>query len=339
MNTARRTEAARNGAEQGLICAFSLRPDQAPQAVEMTEVPAALGNTSGVVWIHLSASNAAARRWLRNSGRVPDEFVELIETHETRTQWQADGGTLTAVIPDIAFGETIDPSEVVTLWVYASPRLLVTARNHAARSADELRRQARQALDVPTGQALFARMIEVQLDLLRAWLTEAAGVLDQAEDRILIGDASAPRERLGVVRRHALHLRRYFAPARTLLNRALHAGADERGGLDGDAWRALNDEFAFVIDETTALYERAKILQEELASRLAEANGRNLYVLTITTIVFLPMTLLSGIFGMNIAGLPGVGEGASPAAFWWVLALIVASGLITFVLIRLRRMY
>ena len=62
------------------------------------------------------------------------------------------------------------------------------------------------------------------------------------------------------------------------------------------------------------LYERAKLLQEELASRLAENTGRNLYVLSILTAVLLPMTLVTGIFGMNVAGLPGL---SSQTSFWW----------------------
>jgi zinc transporter len=126
--------------------------------------------------------------------------------------------------------------------------------------------------------------------------------------RVLIGDVSAQCERLGHVRRHALHLRRQFTPTRIALHRALQQGADARGGMDAIAWRAVLDAFAFAIDEASAVHERAKILQEELASRLAEATSRNLYILTICTIVFLPMTLLTGVFGMNIAGVPGVGS-------------------------------
>jgi zinc transporter len=93
-----------------------------------------------------------------------------------------------------------------------------------------------------------------------------------------------------------------------------------------DAIRAEIDELSFLIDDVTELYERAKLLQEELASRVAEDTGRSLYVLAILSAVFLPMTLITGIFGMNVAGLPGLhGSGA----FWWVLLLIVVAGTVT----------
>ena len=93
-----------------------------------------------------------------------------------------------------------------------------------------------------------------------------------------------------------------------------------------------------MIDESVSLQERAKLLQEELSAQAAERTGRNLYVLTISTIILLPMTLVTGIFGMNIAGVPGVGDTATSAAFWWVMLLIVAVGLLTLLLLKLRKM-
>jgi len=52
----------------------------------------------------------------------------------------------------------------------------------------------------------------------------------------------------------------------------------------------------------------------------------------------LPMTLVTGIFGMNIAGVPGVGETVPNSAFWWVLLSILAVGALTLCFLKLRKM-
>ena len=88
-----------------------------------------------------------------------------------------------------------------------------------------------------------------------------------------------------VLRRLAMHLRRHFAPVRSALHRLLLMPGDSRGGIDADVWRAVHDDLAFAVDEASGAYERAKLLQEELSSRLAEATNRNLYVLTMWTII------------------------------------------------------
>ena len=48
--------------------------------------------------------------------------------------------------------------------------------------------------------------------------------------------------------------------------------------------------------------ERSRLLQEELRSRLGEATNRNLYLLSVVTTALLPITLITGVFGMNVGG-------------------------------------
>jgi zinc transporter len=159
--------------------------------------------------------------------------------------------------------------------------------------------------------------------------------LDDIEDEILAGNVKQQRAQLGRARRLCARLRREFAPERADLNRWLHHPGPAVDSEDREAMQACTDQLAFALEELAELYERAKLLQEELAARLAENTGRNLYVLSILTAVLLPMTLVTGIFGMNVAGLPGLRGGHS---FWWVMFLIVASGAVTLALLRWRKL-
>ena len=53
--------------------------------------------------------------------------------------------------------------------------------------------------------------------------------------------------------------------------------------------------------------------------RLAEQTNRQLRILSVLTALFLPPTLITGLFGMNVTGLP---FGAEGGGFWWVTAVI-----------------
>jgi zinc transporter len=127
-------------------------------------------------------------------------------------------------------------------------------------------------------------------------------------------------------------LRREFAPERGDLGRLLHRAAHPLQEADRAALESSVEALGFAIEEIAELYERAKLLQEELASRLAENTGRNLYVLSLLTAVLLPMTLITGVYGMNVAHLPGSGS------FPLVLLLILASGGITLAVLFWRRL-
>jgi zinc transporter len=73
-------------------------------------------------------------------------------------------------------------------------------------------------------------------------------------------------------------------------------------------------------------------MQDESTARMAEDTNRSLFVLTMVTVLALPINLVSGLFGMNVGGVPMAEE---DAGFWLMLLLIVAlTGLIGWALVR-----
>ena len=87
------------------------------------------------------------------------------------------------------------------------------------------------------------------------------------------------------------------------------------------------DRFETLADELEAIEQRETGLQAEIAAQLSEDTNRNLFVLSVVTVVLLPMTLITGVFGMNVAGLPGLQD---PEAFWWVMWTVVGAGVLCF---------
>ena len=76
------------------------------------------------------------------------------------------------------------------------------------------------------------------------------------------------------------------------------------------------------------------MLQEEIAGRLGKATNQNLYIVSLLTAIFLPITLITGIFGMNVGGLPGVDQ---DTGFVWVIGLMILTVVTSLVLLHWRR--
>jgi len=96
--------------------------------------------------------------------------------------------------------------------------------------------------------------------------------------------------------------------------------------------RQSSEEFSAVLTDMASLQERIKLLQEEIAAMINERNSKSLYTLTVFTVVALPINLIAGLFGMNVAGIP---LAEHPHGFWMVVALIlVISGAALWRLLR-----
>ena len=78
------------------------------------------------------------------------------------------------------------------------------------------------------------------------------------------------------------------------------------------------------------------MLHEEIAGRTAEATNRNLYFVSLLTAIFLPITLITGIFGMNVGGLPWVDE---HTGFLWVFGIMLLTALTSLILLHWRRFF
>jgi zinc transporter len=321
-------------AERGLICAF--RSD-AHGSVEITEsdIAGALQDPQAVTWLHFKLSDARARRWLLESELVPASLREILQEHDENRRVEAAGGGVLMVLSDFSYDTEADPSEVATLWCHASSRLFITVRLHPLKSPDVLRSRLRGGESAHSGVALLAQLIDVRTEQLRLLADQMLEQLNEIEDEIIAGNIRQQREQLGRTRRVCARLRRHFGPERSDWAKFMLRHATVLADEDRAWFASAIEDLGFAIEEISEVYERAKLLQEELASRLAENTGRNLYVLSILTAVFLPMTLVTGIFGMNVSGLPGLSD---PHAYWRVMLLIIASGAVTLAVLLWRRL-
>jgi len=321
--------------DNALICGFALREDAAPRELRAADIAPALLATDGVTWLHFSLANSRATHFLETTPLVPPGFKELLAARNTRPLIEAHTEGLLLAMNDLSFDRSPDSSEVATLWAFATPRLVISARSHPLRSADRLRQQLREGLHVANGIELIEHLFNLRIESLREESEDLAEQVHEVEDRILSGDVPEQRERLGRLRRRCSRLRRHFVYDRAALQKLVARPPGWFAPAANASLKEVADEFAFLLDGVDHLYERAKLLQEELSGWLAEETSKRLYVLSVLSAVILPMTFITGIFGMNVAGLPGT---SGDSSFWWTMLLIVAAGALTLGLLRWRKL-
>jgi zinc transporter len=315
-------------ADVGLIYGMQIPAAGALREIELADVDAALSGGAGVVWLHFNLSNARARALLTRAHFVPSGLQEIFRDNEVRRRVELIDRGVLAIISDLIFEVESEPAEVAPLWCFVSEHLFITARMHPLKTTDQLRAALRSGLRVQHAIELLAWILGQRTESLAQLTQDMSEQVSEIEDEILGGAIKEQRVQLGRIRRFCARTRRHFAPDRSAFLKLLQRHPALFSEPQAELIRAEIEALSFLTDEAAELYERAKLLQEELASRLAEDTGRNLYVLAILSAVFLPMTLITGIFGMNVSGLPGL---HSPAAFWLVMLLIVGVGVATLV--------
>lgn len=298
----------------GLIWGYRFAPDKPARPIATDEVGDFLAATGDgaqgeFLWLHFALSNQASERYLQRTLSLPDAFHESLHSEVGSTRLEFDAGYLVAVIHDVLFESSFDASEVGTSTLVIGPRLLVSVRLRPLRSIERLRDSVRAGQAFRSPVELLAHLLRDQADVLGDILRRSGLKVDGIEDRMLANRIAGDRKHLGALRRSLVRLQRLLAPEPTALFRLLNRPPSWISRGDVSDLQQATDEFSTAIGDSVALVERIRLIQEEMGAMINEQTGRTLFVLTVVTVLALPINLIAGLFGMNVGGIPLSGSG------------------------------
>jgi zinc transporter len=295
--------------QHGLICGYVFAGAAGGRSIGIDEALQWLGvdrgaGLAGFLWLHFNLADASAERWIETHLAPPREFFEALHAGSRSTRIEQAGGSLTAVVNDVAYEFSFDPSEIKTLWLAVNQRVVISARVHPLRSIDRLRLAVKEGQHFASTVSLLNHLLNDQGDVLVRIVREATLRVDGVEDSLLQGRLMHKRSELGKLRRVLVRLQRLLAAEPGALFRLLRDPLPWIAEHDLDGLRQATEEFSLVLRDLAALQERIKLLQEEMAAQVGEQTNRSVFTLTVVTVLALPINIIAGLLGMNVGGIP-----------------------------------
>lgn len=304
-----KTDISYGSDHSGLICGYLFSGSVSGQAIKSGDAlnwlltPEA-DRHDQFIWLHFNLTNASAEKWMRAHLSLPPAYFEALGDGSRSTRIEAADDSLIAVVNDVAFSFSFEPSEISTLWLAVSQNTLISARAHPLRSIDRLRQSAKTGSRFKSSVALLIHLMRDQGDVLLEIVRKATLQVDAVEDNLLTGNLTTKRSELGKLRRVFVRLQRLLAPEPAALFRLLHQPPAWIAEEDLSDLRQSTEEFSFAIRDLASLQERIKLLQEELAAQVNEYMSRSIFTLTVVTVLALPINMIAGLLGMNVGGIP-----------------------------------
>src|SRR6266513_953670 len=297
-----------SGSDQdGPIWGYHFVPNQPARSITSEEAVKFLtapvpGEPDEFVWLHFSLSNAASEPWLQRYLTLPDTFYESLHSDVDSTHLEQDADSLVARIHDVLFDFTFDvPVATTTLCV--KPRVLVSAHLRPWRSIDQLRAEVQGGQVFRSPIEILARLLRDQANVLVDIVRKSKRRVGPMEEQLLAKRVSVSRSALGSRRRMLVRLQRLLAPEPAAFFRLLSRPPDWIAQDELQNLQQAAEKFSTAVNDTAALVERVKQLQEELAAFVNEQTNRTLFVLTLVTVLALPINLVASLFGMNVGGI------------------------------------
>lgn len=281
------------------------------------------------LWMHLDYSRSAVQEWMYRYSDLHELTVEALLQAETRPRCVAADDGLLMFLRGVNLNPGADPEDMVSLRIWLGEQRIYTLGLRHLLSLDDLRElMARGSGPVVPGDFLVM-LVNLMLDRVGVVIDDLYDMVDGLEESVLNASDSGQREQLANIRRQAITLRRFLAPQREALNRLAAERSTVFSAEHHLYLREASDRLTRFVEDLDAARERAAVVHESLVSSLTEQTNNRMYILSVIAAIFLPLSFVTGLLGINVGGIPGAD---SPLGFSLVLLgmLLVAVGLLWF---------
>ena len=296
------------------------------------DVKEALTHTADLVWVHLSTTAEHAQTWLRDEAKLLDYVVEALTATETRPRCEAvgEGAFLNLRGRSKEEMDTSDMLASVRIWAVKGRVYSVTRKPLIAVAEVEKMVERGEVRDPGDLIAAFATAITADLDPDVATLGDE---LDDCEEQLDANRVFELRRAVSKVRVAAIGYKRFLSPQRAALEKLAALPGDWLADDDRLHLAAAADRAARMAEELESIRERAALIHETLTDMRAEQIDSRSLIISIAAMVFLPLTFLTGLYGMNVKGLPYAEE---PWAFDAIAAacVLIAVGVVAYFTMR-----
>lgn len=288
-------------------------------------------------WLHFDRTDPGFFTWSQENLPLPARSGLLLA--ETRPHFEAVGEGLLINFRGMNFNPGQEVDDMVALRMWITHDLVVTTRQRRIFAIDALSHDI-GAGHAPTTPAGFAvRIADLLTARIETATSEREDQTDAVEEELLddrpdaIGTGELQISRLA---RSVIKLRRYIAPQRDALTRLSITDSTVISPAERDELRQIANRTTRLVEELDTIRERLASLRAHTDSLQSARLGHNSFILSVAAAIFLPLGFVTGLFGVNVAGIPGTDW---PWAFMALSTAMVVIGLALWWLFRWKKWF
>lgn len=273
-------------------------------------------------WLHLNYTHRQSAEWLQSTAQIPDAVRDALAGDSMRPRVSRLGDGFMIVLRSVNHNSDARPDQLVAMRVFINDKLIVSTRRRKVFAVDEVLTDLQNGNGPIDCGSWLVDVCDALTDHTSEFIEELHDKIIEMEDALL--DQRMPaRGELGLLRKQLIVMRRYMAPQRDVYARL---ASEKLGWMDDSERRRMQeiaDRLGRGLDDLDAGVARTAILADEVASQMAESMNRRTYTMSLMAMIFLPATFLTGLFGVNLGGIPG-GEWHYGFTIFCLLLVILA---------------
>lgn len=273
-----------------------------------------------VLWLHLDRTHPHTRDWLQSHIDPSESALDLLVSNETRPRAFLDRNRLITVLRGINFNPGAEPEDMIAMQIVADDHRLVSLRRRRLQTPRDVLSDLEAGAGPKTAGDLLTELIERLVSKMNHSIVDMNLRIDEMEAESRETSPGELLEDITDIRRNCLALKRFMSPQHEALMEIQRVGPQWMSEANRENIRETIDRLRRYLEDLDVSKESALVLQDDLNNRAANRMNRTMYSLSIVAAIFLPLSFVTGLLGINVGGMPGVD---SHFAFWITVGLLV----------------
>jgi len=286
---------------------------------------------TGVTWINIdSITNLDLIKEIGSYFDLHELTLEDIPNTGHRVKYEDFGSYVLIILKMLSFSTTDARIDTEQLSLILGPNFVLSFQEQPGDFFDQVREEIRKgdpAIRKMGSDYLACRLIDITVDNYFDVVEQFGEMIEDCEEQLITNPDRKTLNMIHTIKKEMLHLRRHVWPVREIIN---NLGQRESPLIKAETaayFRDVYDRVFEAMDLIETTREMVSGLMDIYLSSMSNRTNDIMKVLTLVATIFIPLTFIVGLYGMNFDYMPELREKWGYPAIL-IFMLLVALGML-----------
>ncbi len=284
-------------------------------------------------WIHIEQNNDETKDWLISLTGIDPEIVDALLADETRPRFFTKGQGLLVVLRGVNLNPGAELDDMISVRVWITPHQIITVNLRRMMAIRDIEVKLDEQQGPSRSGEFLTELADRISDRISPVLEALNDSVDELEERVIGSGAHPQPFEISELRLRIIRLKRHLFPQKEMMTHLIGIKSEWFRSQDRQKFREITDCIIRFAEDLESCRERCIIARDELESQHSQKTNKILYLLSMITVIFLPLGLVTGLLGINVGGIPGANN---PLAFLGVCLILVIIVILQICILKLK---
>lgn len=274
-------------------------------------------------WQLLDYRSETVRPLLVNEYHLDSSVVDALCDEDTRPRSFSTHNGMALILRGVNLNPGSNPEAMVSVRIWLDDKKLITLSHHPLKSAQEITDSLLQGKGPRTTADCFIALAAKINDNIAAVVNDISDATDDLEEKVIDTDNLSDfqlRSAISSLRRKIISIRRYAAPQKEIFQNLYNEKNPLFNTKNKSELREISNSLIKTLEDLDYDKDHLSVSHEELQSKMSLNMNKIMYMISIVTVIFMPLGLITSLLGINVEGIP---YAESPYAFLTVCGILI----------------